>query len=67
MNCDKERENSLGTKDIISSDLDADMKNSWGSDPAIVKAMDKEFHFGLDAAASADNHQFYMYYLYNAT
>ena len=61
MHYDNEREKELGTNDLISSDLDADMKNSWGTDPAIVKAMDKEFHFGLDAAASADNHQFYMY------
>lgn len=56
MDYDNERE-SLGTKDIISSDLDADMKNSWGTDPVIFKAMDKEFRFGLDAAANKDNHK----------
>jgi len=49
----------LGTnknKDIISSDLDNDMKNSWGTDPVIFRAMDREFNFSLDAAASDKNH-----------
>jgi len=50
-------ENSLCTKDVISSDLDADMKNSWGTDPVIFNAMNKEFNFGLDAAANKDNHK----------
>lgn len=55
MHYDNERE--LGTKDYISSDLDADMKNSWGTDPVIFNAMNKEFNFGLDAAANKDNHK----------
>lgn len=49
--------NNLGTKDIISSDLDADMKNSWGTDPVIFNAMNKEFNFGLDAASNFENHK----------
>ena len=61
MHYDNERENSLGTKDIISSDLDADMKNSWGTDPLIFKSMDLEFDFGLDAAANFDNSKCYLY------
>ena len=48
-------ENNLGTKDIISSDLSDDMKNSWGTDPVIFNAMNKEFNFGLDAASSNEN------------
>ena len=47
--------------DIISSDLDADMKNSWGTDPVIFNALDKEFNFSLDAAASEKNHKCKMY------
>lgn len=43
--------------DIISSDLDDDMKNSWGTDPVIFHAMDKEFNFSLDAAANDQNHK----------
>ncbi len=43
--------------DIISSDLDADMKNSWGTDPVIFEALNKEFNFALDAAASDKNHK----------
>lgn len=43
--------------DVISSDLDADMKNSWGTDPVIFNAMDKEFNFALDAAANDKNHK----------
>lgn len=43
--------------DIISSDLNDDMKNSWGTDPVIFKAMDREFRFDLDAAANNDNHK----------
>lgn len=56
----EQRERHLGTrnhKDIISSDLDADMKNSWGTDPVIFNAMDKEFNFSLDAAANDKNHK----------
>ena len=56
MHYDNEREKSLGTNDLISSDLDADMKNSWGTDPVIFNAEDKEFNFDLDAAASDKNH-----------
>lgn len=48
----------LGTnnhKDIISSNLDADMKNSWGTDPVIFEALNKEFNFSLDGACSVKN------------
>ena len=48
---------SLGTRDLISSDLDADMKNSWGTDPVIFNAMNKEFNFSLDAAANHKNNK----------
>ena len=51
--------NNLGTtnyKDVISSDLDSDMKNSWGTDPVIFNSQDQEFNFDLDAAASDKNH-----------
>ena len=41
--------------DIISSDLDDDMKNSWGTDPVIFKALNKEFKFSMDAACSRKN------------
>lgn len=41
--------------DIISSDLDEDMKNSWGTDPVIFNALNKEFDFSLDAACSDKN------------
>ena len=41
--------------DIISSELDDDMKNSWGTDPVIFKALNKEFNFSMDAACSAKN------------
>ena len=58
---DTEREKDLGTKDYISSDLDADMKNSWGTDPVIFKALDSEFKFGLDAAANDQNHKCFLY------
>lgn len=43
--------------DIISSDLDDDMKNSWGTDPVIFNALNKEFNFSLDAAANDRNHK----------
>lgn len=52
-----ENKNNLGTKDLISSDLDADIKNSWGTDPIIFNAMNKEFNFDLDAAANDQNHK----------
>ncbi len=42
--------------DLISSDLSDDMKNSWGTDPAIFNAINNEFNFSLDAAASDKNH-----------
>lgn len=48
--------------DIISSDLDADMKNSWGTDPVIFEAMNKEFNFALDAAANDNNHKCSFYF-----
>ena len=41
--------------DVISSELSDDMKNSWGTDPVIFNAMNKEFNFSLDAAASDKN------------
>ncbi len=41
--------------DVISSDLDDDMKNSWGTDPVIFNAMNKEFNFSMDAACSVKN------------
>jgi phage N-6-adenine-methyltransferase len=41
--------------DLISSDLSEDMKNSWGTDPLVFNALDKEFNFGIDIAASKDN------------
>jgi phage N-6-adenine-methyltransferase len=41
--------------DLIRSELDEDMKNSWGTDPVVFNALDKEFNFGLDAAANFDN------------
>lgn len=43
--------------DIISSDLSDDMKNSWGTDPVIFNALNREFNFSLDAAASEKNHK----------
>jgi phage N-6-adenine-methyltransferase len=54
---DEQRENLGASKDVISSDLDADMKNSWGTDPVIFNALDKEFRFNLDAAASSVNYK----------
>ena len=42
--------------DLISSDLDDDMKNSWGTDPVIFNAKNKEFDFDLDAAANDSNY-----------
>lgn len=60
MHYDNERE--LGTKDCISSDLDADMKNSWGTDPVIFNSQNIEFNFGLDAAASDQNHKVPFYF-----
>lgn len=41
--------------DIISSDLDADAKNSWSTDPLVFNAINKEFNFSLDAACSVKN------------
>jgi phage N-6-adenine-methyltransferase len=58
---DNYEKESLGTKDYISSDLDADAKNSWGTDPVIFNAMNKEFDFGLDAAANDQNHKCFLY------
>ncbi len=42
--------------DYISSDLNNDDKNSWGTDPLIFAALNNEFNFVLDAAASNSNH-----------
>ena len=41
--------------DIVSSNLDHDMKNSWGTDPVIFNAMNKEFNFLIDVAANDNN------------
>lgn len=41
--------------DLISGDLDADLKNSWRTDPEVFRALDVEFNFSLDAAASHEN------------
>lgn len=54
---DENLKNNLGTRDIISSDLSQDLKNSWGTDPLVFNAMNKEFNFGLDAASNFDNHK----------
>lgn len=48
--------------DIIASELDDDMKNSWGTDPRVFNALNKEFNFALDVAASHENHKCPMYY-----
>jgi len=48
--------------DYIASDLDADMKNEWGTDPIVVQAMDREFNFGVDVFASEKNHKFKNYF-----
>ena len=47
--------------DLISSDLSNDEKNSWGTDPDIFNAMDREFNFVLDAAADNKNHKCDIY------
>jgi len=47
--------------DLISSDLSEDMKNSWGTDRRVSGAMDLEFNFDMDAAASHKNHLFPVY------
>ena len=47
--------------DLISSDLSEDMKNSWGTDQRVFDAMDREFNFDLDAAASDKNHKCFRY------
>lgn len=41
--------------DYISSDLDSDTKNSWGTDLVVFNAINKEFNFDLDAASSNEN------------
>ena len=47
--------------DLISSDLSDDMKNSWGTDPRVFDAINKEFFFHLDAAASKSNAKYDLY------
>jgi len=42
--------------DLISSTLELDEKNSWGTDPLVFAALNSEFNFSLDAAASDKNH-----------
>lgn len=41
--------------DVISSDLDANEKDCWATPQWLFDALDKEFNFGLDAAANKDN------------
>ena len=41
--------------DLISSELSEDLKNSWRTDPRVFDALNAEFDFSLDAAASKDN------------
>jgi len=48
--------------DIISSDLSDDMKSSWGTDQRVFDAINKEFDFSLDAAASKNNHKCEWYH-----
>ncbi len=48
--------------DIITSDLDNDMKNSWGTDPLIFNALNKEFDFQIDCAANIENHKCGIFY-----
>lgn len=48
--------------DLISSDMEQDLKNSWATDPCIFRAMDKEFNFALDAAANDINHKCEFYF-----
>ena len=48
--------------DYIASDLEADEKNSWGTDPLIFAALNNEFNFSLDAAASESNHLCEFYF-----
>lgn len=51
--------------DYIASELEIDEKNSWGTDPAIFAALNEEFNFSLDAAASDKNHKCDYYYTAN--
>lgn len=46
----------------MSSDLNDDMKNSWGTDPIIFNAINKEFDFQIDCAASIENNKCSMFY-----
>lgn len=41
--------------DLISGDLEIDEKNSWRTDPEVFAALDAEFKFSMDAAASHTN------------
>lgn len=41
--------------DLISSSLEDEQKNAWGSDPDVFNSLDREFKFALDAAASHKN------------
>lgn len=43
--------------DLIFSDLDFEQKNAWGTDPEFFEAVNREFNFALDAAASDENHK----------
>jgi phage N-6-adenine-methyltransferase len=48
--------------DYIASELEVDEKNAWGTDPLIFAALNNEFNFSLDAAASESNHLVQFYY-----
>lgn len=41
--------------DVIFSELSFEQKNAWGTDPIFFEAVNKEFNFALDAAASHSN------------
>lgn len=51
--------------DLISSELSEDMKNSWGTDQRVFDALNKEFKFDLDAAASDKNNKCKRYLTIN--
>lgn len=51
--------------DYISSTIDVDKKDSWGTDPVIFKAMNEEFRFTLDGAASEENSLCESYFTIN--
>lgn len=48
--------------DLISSELSDEEKNGWRTDPLIFSALNIEFNFVLDAAASDTNHLAPLFY-----